>query len=429
MKKKVQVKRAIVLCGGGSLGAYEMGVWRALKELDIHFDIVTGTSIGALNGAMMAMNDYEGALKLWNSISVDNVMQDGININADFFKTTFSLRKNSRFRKFLRQYFHHKGANIEPFEKLVASVMDPLKIKCSPIDLGIVTTSWPDLKEVDIRVKDLDVNEIIPYLHASSACYPIFPIKKIGKKKFVDGGFRNNLPIDLAVEMGANEIIAVELDAIPAAQFSELEDLPFVTKIVPTWNTGSMMDFRQEKIQRNMILGYNDALKAFKKKIGIRYTFNIPNEEQKKTIRELAKIFFVDLVKRNTRNFSEIDDILRFREKGQMSEEDYLIRALESFAEYAHIDYHQIYDIDDFLVLLERKIDGLKNNLHVMHAVSKVSEGKINKNTSNRALAFYIFNQIRNNKNIDEFATKYKKDARICIIISLLLSLKAYKEK
>ena len=96
MKKKVQVKRAIVLCGGGSLGAYEMGVWRALKELDINFDIVTGTSIGALNGAMMAMNDYEGALKLWNSISVDNVMQDGININADFFKSTFFETISSR---------------------------------------------------------------------------------------------------------------------------------------------------------------------------------------------------------------------------------------------------------------------------------------------------------------------------------------------
>ena len=44
------MKTALVLGGGGSRGAYEIGVWKALNELNIHADIVTGTSIGALNG-------------------------------------------------------------------------------------------------------------------------------------------------------------------------------------------------------------------------------------------------------------------------------------------------------------------------------------------------------------------------------------------
>lgn len=427
--EEIKIKRAIVLCGGGSLGAYEMGVWKALRELDVHFDIVTGTSIGALNGAMMVMDDYQGALNLWNSLSVDNIMQDGINFNADFFKSTFSLRKDSPFRKFLRQYFHHRGANIEPFEKLISSIMDPSKIKNSKIDFGYVTTSWPDLKEVDIKVKEINEDEIIPYLFASSACYPIFPIKKIGKKKFVDGGYRNNLPIDLAVEMGANEIIAVELDSIPAAQFSELEDLPFVKKIVPTWRTGSMMDFRQEKIQENMTLGYLDALKAFNKKMGVRYTFNIPNQKLNKAINDLSILFFNDLVRRNTRNFSEIDKILRFREKGKMSELDYFIRALESFGEFAHIDYHKVYDFDEFFKLILSKIDALKLDSYVIKEVEKINNRRISKNTPNKVIAYFVYSKIKNSEDIFSFVDAYKDNPRILIIVSLLLSLKTYKEQ
>ena len=44
------MRRAIALCGGGTKGAYELGVWRAIQELDINYQIVTGTSIGAING-------------------------------------------------------------------------------------------------------------------------------------------------------------------------------------------------------------------------------------------------------------------------------------------------------------------------------------------------------------------------------------------
>ena len=53
------MKRAIVLSGGGTKGAYELGVWKALREKETEFHIVTGTSIGAINGAMMCTGDYE----------------------------------------------------------------------------------------------------------------------------------------------------------------------------------------------------------------------------------------------------------------------------------------------------------------------------------------------------------------------------------
>jgi len=68
-------KTALVLGGGGSKGAYEIGVWQALNELGIQIDIVTGTSIGAVNGALVAQNDFEMANKSWHEIKESTITE------------------------------------------------------------------------------------------------------------------------------------------------------------------------------------------------------------------------------------------------------------------------------------------------------------------------------------------------------------------
>ena len=66
-------KTALVLGGGGSRGAYEMGVWKALIELDIPVHIVCGTSIGAINGAMIAQGSLADAQKMWDTVETSEV--------------------------------------------------------------------------------------------------------------------------------------------------------------------------------------------------------------------------------------------------------------------------------------------------------------------------------------------------------------------
>ena len=65
--------RAIVLSGGGSKGSYQIGVWKALRKLNIKYDIVTGTSVGALNGALMTQNSYFKAKRLWKTTLLDYI--------------------------------------------------------------------------------------------------------------------------------------------------------------------------------------------------------------------------------------------------------------------------------------------------------------------------------------------------------------------
>ena len=67
-------RKALVLAGGGARGSYQVGVWRALTELGWNPQIITGTSVGSLNGAMFALDLYETARDMWTSIRSQDVM-------------------------------------------------------------------------------------------------------------------------------------------------------------------------------------------------------------------------------------------------------------------------------------------------------------------------------------------------------------------
>ena len=106
------MKRALVLGGGGSKGAYELGVWRALDELGISFDIVTGTSIGAMIGAMYVQKQFERCLELWEQLSVDDIIANGVNLDMDI---ELLMSQKGKYKTLLKSYVKNRGADITPF--------------------------------------------------------------------------------------------------------------------------------------------------------------------------------------------------------------------------------------------------------------------------------------------------------------------------
>ena len=76
MKLQLDKRRfyGIVLEGGGARGAYQIGAWKALKEAGIEIKGAAGTSVGALNGALICMDDLEKAEKIWENIRYSQVM-------------------------------------------------------------------------------------------------------------------------------------------------------------------------------------------------------------------------------------------------------------------------------------------------------------------------------------------------------------------
>ena len=93
------MKTALVLAGGGSRGAYQIGVWQALRELRITVDIVTGTSVGALNGALIAQDSFEEAVALWEEIDTSMV---------------FDLNEKPSLTAYAKEFFKKGGAGSAP---------------------------------------------------------------------------------------------------------------------------------------------------------------------------------------------------------------------------------------------------------------------------------------------------------------------------
>ncbi|MCI1245348.1 MAG: patatin-like phospholipase family protein [Bacilli bacterium] len=146
----------------------------------------------------------------------------------------------------------------------------------SKIAFAITTATFPGFRQHNVDIKKVKEEEVMQWLLASSARYPIFPVRTIGGRKYVDGGYNDNLPIDLALQMGADEIVAILLHAIPKMpQHPELMDLPFVTTIQPSRDTGSIMNFDSGITISNMTLGYLDAQKTFGELWGRAFAFKI----------------------------------------------------------------------------------------------------------------------------------------------------------
>lgn len=276
------MKLGLALCGGGAYGAYEQGIYRYIYENNLKFDVITGTSIGALNAAMIATSSFSLCEEIWANISASDIIQDGLDIDETLLKN-FSLKSNSKFQKMVKGYIKNGGADITPFIKLVKDKVGPLDFKNIAPKVGIVVTKYPGFIEQDVLLNDLPKNKVPDYLIASASCFPAFPIYKIGKQKYADGGWRNNLPVDYCFSLGADKVIAVLLESVPTAQKQEYLSLPNVTLIRPSSIYGRMLSFKKEDISKNIETGYYDACKILGSYKGYKYTF-----KNNKTLNSLA---------------------------------------------------------------------------------------------------------------------------------------------
>lgn len=286
--------RAVVLGGGGARGPYHIGVWQALDELSVGYQIVTGTSVGAINGALMVQDDYRLARRMWETLTTKDVISEAPD-TADS-RGMLSL---------LRYASAQGGMDVTPLEKTVRSIIDEEKIRSSGIELGIVTTRLPEIRPMQLVREDIPQGEMADYLLASAACFPFFKQKDIGGVRYIDGAYFDNLPVDLAVRCGAEEIVAVNLHGLGVVHSYKHENIP-ITYIHSHWDLGEMFQFEPETASRNMRLGYQDAMRAYRRLEGRYYAF--PPGETSRNAKMLREAFgfvrrrtHVDLFRQNDR--------------------------------------------------------------------------------------------------------------------------------
>ena len=251
-------KTAFVLSGGGSRGAYQVGVWQALAELGIDPDIVVGVSIGAVNGAMVMQGDVIRTANLWRTMETDMI---------------FDVDEDADFHDFAKEFVTNKGAGSSGMQSILKEYINEDYIRNSPKDFGFITVEVPQMKPHYLWKEDVPYGRLCDFIGAGASAFPAVQTYEIDGKKYIDGGYEDNLPINMARERGADHIIAVNLDAIGKIHSEEIEPSPDLTLIESSWNLGDFLIFNVENTKRIMRLGYLDTMKTFQIYEGKYYSF------------------------------------------------------------------------------------------------------------------------------------------------------------
>ena len=356
------MKRGIVLSGGGTKGAYEVGVWRALNELGIDYQIVTGTSIGSINGALMAMQDYERSEKMWLGMQMGDLMnenyQRGHTVQG-FLKSIFSPGE------FMRSKISAGAVDNSPFPEFIHTNIDEEVIRKSPVDYGLVTVRNRDRKPFSLTKSMIPEGLLADYIIASSSVYPVFPMHLIGEEYYIDGMYHDNLPIDLAVSMGAGELIVVDLHQ--EAQHPDYEGRPYVTYITPSEDLGGILAFDPVRIRKNIEMGYRDAMRSFGKYKGYVYCFRPESLSGFDSAVERYNLYCAEgqatanlNAKTKLKKKMDVNQMFRLIEKyargHAVQKEDYFIRGAEIAAEVCGLSHETIWDMKDLVDAVKEKI-------------------------------------------------------------------------
>ncbi|HTV33220.1 MAG TPA: FAD-dependent oxidoreductase [Methylocella sp.] len=224
------VQTALILQGGGALGAFECGVVKALEEEKIFPDIVAGVSIGAFNGAIIAghpRNATQALEAFWGELSIASPALPLL--PAPFFwgeKAAIAMNilafgVPNFFKPRWLPPFDLTGSPMEwtsfydpsPIKALIAKYVDFSTLKTSPVRLliGAVNVATAELEVFDSYVDDLTPDHIL----ASGSLPPGFPWTNIAGKAYWDGGVVSNSPLDLLIGRscgpGAKRVFIVDL--------------------------------------------------------------------------------------------------------------------------------------------------------------------------------------------------------------------------
>jgi NTE family protein len=170
----------------------------------------------------------------------------------------------------------------------LGEVIDEARIRDSGLEFGFVTVSlsnWNPLKlykgdwsPLKLYIGDVPQGQLIDYLLASSRL-PVFRRQHIDGRLVLDGGFHDNLPIDILVARGFTRIVAVRLGGFSRIRWQDTKDVE-VTYVKPSESLGGMLDFSRKRIDKNIKLGYFDTLKIFRGYRGRKYCLEVDRDEE-----------------------------------------------------------------------------------------------------------------------------------------------------
>lgn len=348
MQRLIPSQTALVLGGGGSKGAYQVGAIRALEELGIRAGSVYGTSIGALNAALYAQGRMDTAQALWESIQLSDVVTPESMALAEEAESMFD--RADKLLDFLTRNAQKKGLDPAPFLDIIRRCVDEDVLRQSAVRFGLTATRFPTLAAVEKPLEDMERGSVHDWLMASAACFPALPMRAIGGERYLDGGFCDNVPVDMAVRAGARHIIAIDIGRTRA--HTQYDRRPNVTYIRASHPLGGLLSFDPERSRRNITLGYNDTLRAFGHLRGTHYSFD-PIDAL--TLTSRAQDFVHRLTQfeagpqpSGAHKHSPLFALLEEELRPGADAVDYFLRACELCAQTAEVNPAQVFTFETF---------------------------------------------------------------------------------
>lgn len=196
MASPQETRTAFVLGGGGVLGAHEVGMLQALAEAEITPDLILGTSIGAINGALFAAQPDAGGVarlrRLWSEANVAEVSSKALLRRAGTLaRSGTHLESFSRLRERLSEVLP-----VQTVEELA------IPFQCVAASIERAAEHW------------FDSGPLADVLLASCAVPGILPAVRIGEEHFIDGGIVNSIPVSRAVALGARRIYVLQVGRV-----------------------------------------------------------------------------------------------------------------------------------------------------------------------------------------------------------------------
>lgn len=327
----------IALEGGGAKGSYQVGAIIALLNNGIKPQMVAGTSIGAVNAALIAQGDVEKMIKIWLSCTTDLFGIDS-NLIIKLKDHKFGFTDIVKTISDLIVILNNKGIDTSDILDIINEYIDEKKVRKSKIKFGLVTIRVKGLSPLELTIDDIPEGKLSEYILAS--CYlPIFSFKKIiDDNYYLDGGFYNNLPITLLENNGCDKIYSIRIKGIGFKQ-KKIKKETKIIEIKPKKNLGSMLIFDQDSNIKHMKMGYYDALKVVRNLDGYYYCFYRKREKfYNRIVRSVDK----DIINRLKKRFNV------------ESNKEVVIKSVEYLMKKQKIDYLRLFNIKQQIRYLKK---------------------------------------------------------------------------
>ncbi|MBE5960011.1 MAG: patatin-like phospholipase family protein [Lachnospiraceae bacterium] len=378
----------VVLEGGGAKGAYQIGVWKAMMECGVKIKGVSGVSVGALNGAMMCMQDIELAEQVWENISYSQVME------VDDEQMDYLLKRNLKeldLKKVTKtgvKVLADKGLDVTPLRNLIEEVVDEEKIKNSPIEFVLGTFSLDGFKEKEIVAQEAEDGYLKDYLLAS-AYFPAFKNEKLHGRKYMDGGVINNVPIDMLLNRGYEDILVIRIFGIGMEKKVKIPENVNVVQIAPRVNLGNLLEFESQKSRRNMKIGYYDGLRCFCSLKGKIYYIDSKWTEEDCMLRLIrsSEIVQMALLEYYKQEYTNLDiykrEMLEIVAPGLAQElklgkgwtyQELYLALIELSAKYMRVPKYQVYTEEELLEEIKKRYEKAKTKIQSIKSEKQKEE-------------------------------------------------------